>query len=59
MKIWHGGKEENTMKENGSYADNTFDYEEMDLEIHGSRNKKEADALAAEIAENAIPEAKK
>lgn len=47
------------MKENGSYADNTFDYEEMDLEIHGSRNKKEADALAAEIAENAIPEAKR
>lgn len=31
--------------------DNTFDYEELDLEIHGAKNKKDADETAEGFAE--------
>lgn len=31
--------------------DNTFDYEELDLEIHGAKDKKDADKTAEGFAE--------
>lgn len=46
------------MSKHTTFSDDTYDYEEMDLEIHGSKNQAAADFLAKEIAENAIPESK-
>lgn len=34
--------------------DNTFDYEELDLEIHGAKDKKDADKTAEGFAEWAV-----
>ena len=46
------------MSKHTTFSDDTYDYEEMDLEIYGSKNKASADFLAKEIAESAMPEAK-
>lgn len=44
-------------KTNTSMGCKVYEYDDLDLEIHGARSKEDADQLAKEIAENAIPEA--
>ena len=39
------------MKRMPETFDNTFDYEELDLEIHGAKNNKDADKTAEGFAE--------
>ena len=39
------------MKHAPETFDNTFDYEELDLEIHGAKDKKDADKTAEGFAE--------
>ena len=39
------------MKRMPETFDNTFDYEELDLEIHGAKDKKDADKTAEGFAE--------
>lgn len=42
------------MKRMPETFDNTFDYEELDLEIHGAKDKKDADKTAEGFAEWAV-----
>ena len=39
------------MKHAPETFDNTFDYEELDLEIHGAKDKKDADKTTEGFAE--------